>query len=765
MPTSPAGPRRAGPSATPRRLALCVLLWVVLMCLVVFGSFRTTSWTVPTEADASHHAAKHSRGPAGPPQAPRGTGNDGSDSECSASGMDKKEHRMKNTPVTARGDTQPDLDAATPNACSDASTCLACLFPFASSAAMAKKSDCVWCASARRCIPAAQRDACGDVEAAVCPAILHTTPPQTIRVIHVAIRKGGPEALVQMHLGLVHWGFKTSLDTRRSKKQKGGEVVPFFKEMYAEEFAKAPPLRWSANYDAWLDSAAEGDVLLATETWLCRNDINSFLKKGARQMQWHLTVWPKKNRAGCTIAAHTNHIAQDYMAVPRRAVLFPYISPHIVALAQKGAGSWMKQKKDIVMYDGDVKMTDADLKPLVLSGGKVDAWQAKLSDAGNVASRLKEVEVRKATGFTPADLYAMYGKSKVGIDLVLPGAERFVYEAALFDVCIIVDDTANGADRTDLPLPDRFRVAPNDKAALHERVAECLLDHDKAVKEQAPLKAHVLAQRTNFLRHVRRYYSNSVHVVTVFRSADAVRRYFRAFILHTLIAIPFATIEVQLARGVAVDEALMKPLLSHSLLAAVLFTEFSSPKGLAGVTPTTNAKRVAYVLVVGPDTWLLSGDVVHGLGSLLAASGSLKGGVPATAVVGDGFALSAAAAWGGKTAPFAGCPAAAQKANVDNNGNDVSATTPLRDGLKQCVAKDAWLLNVDEPVEPLTADFLHRRGLTSPQLATRAAAGSEKASGITAPQRRFLCSHPLYAKLLPAQCEGVDDAHGAPADL
>lgn len=563
--------------------------------------------------------------------------------------------------------------------CSSRKGCVSCLVQSGS-------ARCIWCASSRQCVPApstvyvtqgsnpklpvslhqslidlsfvdahvsASTESCPDVEFMSCPAVLHTPIPQTFRVIHVAIRKGGPEALVQLHLALNHWGFNTTLDTRHSKKQKGGPVVPFFREMYAEEFARAPKLRWEKNYDSWIQSAREGDVLIATETWSCFNDIEFFQRRGARQMQWHLTVWPKKARDACTIASHTNYIAQHYMQQSTRSLMFPYISPHIVQFGLTGTAvktskdrlfldsqdllrnlngkekNWRTNKRQTVMYDGDVLLKDSDLKPLRSSAA---------ASFGLTPADLKDYSVRKATGFTPVELYTLYGETKAGIDLKLPGAERFIYEASLFDVCIIVDKTANGMDEQDLPIPDRFRVAPDNMDALHERIAECLSNYDKVIEEFTPLKEHVLSQRTNFHRHVRRYYSNSIHIVTYVQSTKAADEYLFDFLLSTMLQLPFAVIEVVYPRELFHSaEALLstgqrKLLMEHNFLAAVMWT--SVPTALAdwvNARPTTTERRVAFVAAVPLHARIISGEWVH-LGSTLLARVKGEGACAALSV-------------------------------------------------------------------------------------------------------------------------------------
>ena len=466
---------------------------------------------------------------------------------------------------------------------------------------------------------------CADMEQFACPAVLHTHIPTKHRVLHVAIRKGGPEALVQLHLALNDWGFNTTLDTRKSKKEKGGPVVPFFMESYRDEFARAPPLRWSANYDHWHESSEAGDLLIGTETWGCRSTFKNtlmpplpnaagqfsvtslFPTTGIRQMQWHLTVWPRRDRSACTIVGHTDYVTFDYMHQSRRALLFPYISPHILRLAaathlgrdgdagrtsQQAAGqhngrrrgsanelsaaeqeailapqySLAARKEPLVLFDSDTKLTNDDLK-------------------GST-----EHDTKIATGYAPQQLYALYAKAKAGVDLRLPGGERFIYEASLFDVCVIVDSSLNGGNQWDFPIPDSFKPSLGEvsygtggsKVALVAAVDKCVREHASlfpavpgAPQPFNDVKRHVLLQRPRFYRHVRRYFSNSVRIVTY--SANLPTNKVIAFVLAALTQIPLAVVDVlfptssSLKTFLSEGHDMLKQMGEDSLLAAVAF--------------------------------------------------------------------------------------------------------------------------------------------------------------------------------------------------
>jgi hypothetical protein len=631
--------------------------------------------------------------------------------------------------------------------CALATNCLQCLYRTGPRAG-GESPRCVWLASRERCVDEAVAPPGADTERDACPAVLFRRVgdgagalPSAINVIHVAIRKGGPEALVQLHLALAHWGFRTHLDTRRSKRQKGGPVVPFFREMYAAEFARTAPdqFRTFADYDQWQRQGREGDVLVATETWPCTNDRTAgpfdrrrgigsgagdgvpaavdkagaalltepreLRARGVRYAQWHLTVWPRKARSGCTIMAHTRYIAEVFMRAPLLSLLFPYVSPHIVRLALATPRAELERRKAVgaagqqplLMFDGDVK---ADRSVFAFGGA---------------------VEVKKATGMTPQQLYGEYARASTCIDLELPGGERFIYESALFGCCAIVDRSLNGLDAEDFALPDALRVAPlrpvrelaapllvpDDRVlpgrsgasarrgrglaagselakapTLSDAIARCIHHRADAMRSLEPLRRSVLRQRVRFHRHVRRYFSNSVHVVTAVATAAEFEAHVPRFLAATLAALPFATVEFVVApsavAGATRVEAKLRTLLDDSYLAAVLWTVWDAPAAQpevagggaaasassslrmlahvaadAATVVSTSPARAAYVAFVAVDCIVQDPSFVHHLASVLAlraahpaaaasaASSSPAGAAPAPVLLlHDGFAFA-----------------------------------------------------------------------------------------------------------------------------
>jgi hypothetical protein len=324
-------------------------------------------------------------------------------------------------------------------------------------------------------------------------------------------------------------------------------------------------------------------------------------------MQWHLTVWAKKDRSDCFIAGHTHYITAEYMELSHRAVLFPYISPHILALAK--TKDWRKTKENLIMFDHDTTISSTDLG---LQGTKY--------------------ELKKAQGMTPDQLYEKYQKAKVGIDLAMPGAERFIYEASLFYVCIITDKYLNGADLEDLPIPDRFRVPPNNLKALVERKDECLNNYDEVIEEFDPLRKHVFGQRVRFYQQVRNYYSNNVHIVTSACSPNDAR-HIVPFILATLFQIPFATLEIVTGPGVVADAIQITDLRDRSYMASVVMRSETSncprfSELLKSRSHKTSAKRTKYIAWIDIATRLARYDFVN----YFATDLSLRGEEPSPLV-------------------------------------------------------------------------------------------------------------------------------------
>eukprot|EP01060_Flectonema_neradi_P011860 TRINITY_DN1881_c8_g1_i1.p1 TRINITY_DN1881_c8_g1~~TRINITY_DN1881_c8_g1_i1.p1 ORF type:complete len:650 (+),score=101.76 TRINITY_DN1881_c8_g1_i1:90-2039(+) len=485
--------------------------------------------------------------------------------------MPREEVRHSSTPPPPS--PSPDVKIDNPRhiniaqSCNRHTTCSECL------------SDmfCHWCAippnfdvskASGTCLPTGDTT-CLDSEDRSCPAILNTPLPSNLRVIHVGIQKGGPEALIQLHLALIYWGFKSTLDTRKNKQ--GGNIKSHFRINYEAELKRSPPLRWFDSYDQWLTTGEPEDVFVETETWACKPGMLFSQGKG-RQLQWHLTVWKKKNRDACTIAAHTHYIAHDYMEISDRAILYPYISPHIHKLSQKQSTIDTK-KENLILYDADAGLSDSDFTNLGIPGLKLAV----------------------AKGLKPEQLYEKYAKAKLCIDMRLPGAERFVYEAALFGCPIVTDDTLNGGDNLDLPLKPQYRLPTGDTKRLGILAKDILTNFDDHSHNFSELKDFVNSQRVRFLRQVRRYFSDNAHIIATCSNDDNIEHLIQFLLTHIFI-IPFATIEIVCCKKDLYSHPIFEDLRERTLLAGVHFRKTDSCAVNEDYPEVTHPKRMEYVL-------------------------------------------------------------------------------------------------------------------------------------------------------------------------
>lgn len=377
---------------------------------------------------------------------------------------------------------------------------------------------------------------CGDVEntSTGCSSAFLFAMPANHRVIYVGKRSGGPEALVQLHLALLHWNFTSTLETRR--RQVGKSLLPYFREVYAKEFVRfGVRMHKNADYKEFLASAASNDLIILTETWPCRRDVRFDRNSGARQLQYHLTAQDRKFTYDvshyyipdaypeeCTALTHTHFMTNTYMNQSPKATLYPYVSPNIAAASQQkflvSVDSQMPART-VILYDGDAAFDPLQIKP-----------------------EFRQYLV-KAASINPHRLHKLFEVVLCVIDFGMPGAERLVLEASLFGAIVVISDELNGADQLDFPIPERFRLHGRDYDRINIIIAELITlranGHlHKVVAEFDRFRAFVRGQQVQFLRSVRKYFSDSVHFEL--RGGDSTCHLIASIFAH----IPLATVAV-----------------------------------------------------------------------------------------------------------------------------------------------------------------------------------------------------------------------------
>jgi hypothetical protein len=444
--------------------------------------------------------------------------------------------------------------------CASHHDCLSC--------ASHAQSNCLWCASDRSCYEKSSSSAlhCLDQEFGFCSLIFLEPNPIRWRVIYVGKRSGGPEALIQLHLGLLHWGFNSTLETR--KRQVGRSLLPFFRDAYLSEFEKFG-LHFVKNLDyaSFLASGVRGDTFLLTETWPCTIELNfSSAGRGVRQFQFHLTAQdrahtynvshfyiPNAFPEACAVFAHTHYMTHRFLKISSKSTLVPYVTPRIVNLAtswrqkhQSSPDTLRLQRKNVILYDGDAGFDELRIEPPYRS------------------------MLRKAASIKPEVLYKLFEQTLLVIDFQMPGAERLVLEASLFDAIVVVDSQLNGEDSVDFPLPSKFRVGPKDYTAVNRLIKEIVEArgtpaHVGLVASMQNFRDMVQSQKVEFLKSVRRFFSDSVHLQLEYSRCRTLQHCLDLTV-NFLVFAPASTVTIH------VDDENLHSALQQSLV----FTKFSN---------------------------------------------------------------------------------------------------------------------------------------------------------------------------------------------
>lgn len=459
------------------------------------------------------------------------------------------------------------LSPAAVQACNYAANCGVCV----------QHHQCMWCAETLSCIDAST-STCSDVETYVggCSAVFLFSIPAQHRVIYVGKRSGGPEALVQLHLALLHWNFNSTLETR--KRQVGKSLLPFFRDTYASEFSKfGVRMVKNEGYRDFLASGRGLDLLILTETWPCQQGLRFDQRFGARQLQYHLTAQnreftynvshlyiPRADPEECSVFTHTHFMTNVFLNQSTKSTIVPFVSPHILAAGNRflASAAGMSASRTVILYDGD---------------------------AGFDAS-LVDIEFRKslvkAASIKPHVLYKLFEKTLCVIDFAMPGAERLVLEASLFGAVVIISDELNGRDAVDFPIPEKYRLSGRNYTQLNQLLRELTESQTQGtssrfVAQFETFRQYVRHQRTEFYRSVRRYFSDSAHFILPVGPSSELSE-IAPLVASILVHAPLATVSVcfendsDAAKFLRVNNKFIDVVSSLYLRASLSFTSTST---------------------------------------------------------------------------------------------------------------------------------------------------------------------------------------------
>lgn len=236
-----------------------------------------------------------------------------------------------------------------------------------------------------------------------------------------------------------------------------------------------------------------------------------------------------------------------------------------------------KGKKNLVLIDGDVNV-DFLFDPRV-------KWQ-------------QDVVVVKLFGFSAAEVRAFYAEARVVVDLYLPGFERVVQEALLYDVVPLLADQYNGACADDfsflqgsgeqaseivnsrtrrrnvMELRDRLLFDPNNPQLLVDKISYALNNYDGLIThpQLQAFKQSVLNQPVTIPLSVERWAQSSDVTVVMASCSDTDDVLLLGSVLTLLHFYPMISVEVRVRH---VEDFLLRNAILVGMLAKQGYTSRS----------------------------------------------------------------------------------------------------------------------------------------------------------------------------------------------
>ena len=140
-----------------------------------------------------------------------------------------------------------------------------------------------------------------------------------------------------------------------------------------------------------------------------------------------------------------------------------------------------EKKRDLVLFDNDFAV-----------------------DKEELARLFPGIDFVTLEGFTREEMMREYAQAKVLVDLYVPGAERDLYEASLFNTLVVVGNNGNARDDIDVPVPVKVDVdIPT--AELGELLHELLENYEEEVPRWQALRDLTERSPSLFLEQVDQY--------------------------------------------------------------------------------------------------------------------------------------------------------------------------------------------------------------------------------------------------------------------
>jgi len=273
-------------------------------------------------------------------------------------------------------------------------------------------------------------------------------------------------------------------------------------------------------------------------------------------------------------------------------------------------------KTNLVLIDGDVD-TDFLFDPRV-------RWR-------------QDIVVVKLFGYSPQEVRALYAEARVVVDLYLPGFERVVQEALLFDVVPLLADQYNGPCEDDftflraegtaasrrrhnsMGLRDRLLFDPGDAQVLADKVDYVLNNYHTllAHPQLRKFRQEVLEQPNAIPRVVDRWAHTADVTVVMVSCSDTEDTLLLGTILSLLHHYPMVSVEARVRHP---DEFVLR----HAGLVAMLTRQGLTDRDGGSSFHSVRFRNAAEFYIVG-------GDVCSTFGGDLAALIQDGGAIEVTA--------------------------------------------------------------------------------------------------------------------------------------
>ena len=258
------------------------------------------------------------------------------------------------------------------------------------------------------------------------------------------LRTGGPADFFELHHSLLEAGHATHMSAKNKHFFIANQTVTLGK------------LEWTRQVDEGLDPHS---IVIVPEIVDPSNVVDTLEKNGGRVVKWQLGMHKGASsnllheKSKVALLSSTDFIHRTYLCKGLH-ILATSIDPIFFDIAK----TRKKEKEHLVLVDDDTSIDIANL-------------QMQLSSRLGVA-----VSVLQLKGYSKEETIELMTKSKVFIDLHLPGKERATHEAVMLGNCLVLGSELNGDNKLDFPFDVNADIEGHHQGNVDEYVMDDIVN-------------------------------------------------------------------------------------------------------------------------------------------------------------------------------------------------------------------------------------------------------------------------------------------------